>query len=76
MGESVCDEIRTHHAKGGEQTSVPDLIDDDKVLAVALMQQPIRLMQSQRERVERGFAGRRRCLFYLWALFFGKFVEI
>lgn len=55
---------------------MPDLIDDDKVLAVALMQQPVGLVQSQRERVERGFAGRRRCLIYLWALFFGKFLEI
>lgn len=55
---------------------MPDLIDDEKVFAIALMQYPIRLVNSQRERVEGGFTDRGRGFFDLWPFVFRRFLNV
>lgn len=55
---------------------MPDLIDDEKVFAIALMQYPVRLVNSQRERVEGGFTDRGRGFFDLWPFVFRRFLNV
>lgn len=45
-----------------ENRSMPDLIDYEKVLAISLMQNPIRFVDTKGERAEDGIMHGLRCL--------------
>lgn len=59
----------TNHATATRKHT-PDLIDDDKVLAVSLVEHPIGLIDPESEGSERRLTQRRGRLGDLWALFF------